>query len=1652
MIEIENTSTHSLTFPPLPTRLVERENLTSQIMTVLDRSSMAFVYGEQGIGKTVLLAQFTQENPKSGISVFLKPNSIGITNLSTIRREIYTQSRYILNNRILDVHGDPSEEVYHSTLAHLARRAKQSLGRIYFIIDGFGEQTVDYQAVILRSVLPLGMAPGEFKYVLSGLSIPHSLNQIKADYEAINVYGFSDFECHHLLEDLKIEDSVRTDLIRAVRGGHPGRLAIIRRELKQGADPTEMVSRARAEYQEMIGLEWSRAIVAHPNSKRLLAALAYARADYTPEELAIVTEFCVSDVNQMLSAIPFIVEAKQGWRLATPLHQEYAQNQIQDLQYQVLDGLAKLTLNPKAGAPNYAVAVEYMAESARHDDILSLVTPEVLAAVVDRNQDFTIAEQLSQRAVEAARALGHLGSEFRMNLLSSTAHTLRDTQARATSIKTMANLGKFDEAYELAASCPILTERFMLLAHVGRRQKEEIGATRADIVSGIDLLIEVVVSSLSESARVSAGIDLFVFHPRAAVLLAKLSAQLAKNGESPDRFLATIAIAASLVRGKQRDVEAFDTLLAEVESESSKSFLSAIAQASAAKSLLTVLDETGMWEDESALPFLEKIGPAIARRGADEAVQVLDRISSSVISASSLRLPRIRALSTVLSAARRSASAAELMPALGRIDTIAEAETTRPTLDAITIRLELIAVRALSLPGSELVAELEKVADVCASIEDIALRLEGYATLYSIVCEFESKVKIADASLEGRIQQQVLALAEIVVKTTAIHELSLERPLRIIARSNLPLALKLSDTANTVRRKGLLRKISIVEHLESIHSLRNNIDVALEQIENTPLDSHRERLVQAVLSFIGEMPSTKRCHAVGALDWIYKQIKSLSSPQTRTSLLVELLHLIPVGNNVTSELMPAPPSANALHKNITVTIFENLRFIDAPWKILSLIGEIGRFIDIYSEQLNVLDSVMAETIDHANISSSDINQEYKMALQLAIIAVAGATSMGLASPYDLQRLEAAVKRLPQAIDQIAALEQLIVRLWKFGSHKELRDVAERLLIPTLEELPSDTALGLKSEALIVAAPSLFIYDYSVFQAELEMLSPADKQAAWLRTSETLMRKQSVADPFSDQSFAVSFNYKDALQLLDALEQCNLDGQIVRGVGVLHRSIERFNTSMSRIQKAGVLKRAREVIEKKLPSPDGILHEGYKIWAEALILKSEKNGLKGSDLDGLAKRARNIPNVSDKCFVLTVLGELASRIDDKRKQLAEAEKLAAHIEAGHERLERLCHIAETYAAFDPPSAKRVLLQTWPAMNTTTNPWRDVLSTQQRAIDLAYSISPEFAQELSIVLDDDSARQARRLVDRRAEFLANRNQILGSGKNLSLSQPSIGKTDGEAVWEALGAINAGRALPLQPQDVLDKTQGLLEKGLRAGFPASALFVECATSARGKKEYRETLMRDVVDATLDGVEFLFTSFRKIRGVGEIKTDRHFEGGDVGAVFGNGDRSAAMKYLRDWLEANATERIVFADGYFGVNEVDFLSLCLEACPRVPVYIITGLIGAEKGLDGMTVDEALELAWKRISDQPAPQCTVHVVGLRPSKKSPLHDRFLFGDTAAIALGTSFSGFGSRVAAITPVDSKSQVDLLSRYIEPILRGEVKIDGHRVTSSKFELGS
>lgn len=1623
----------------MPSPIAPRENLTSRIDSVLSRARIAYVQGESGIGKTVLLAQYALAKPYSSASVFLKPDTIGLTNPSLMRREIFAQSLFILEGRLLGRVADPTDENYQGLLVRLAHRAKQSLGSVQFIVDAFSEQPPELQAVILRSILPLSLAQQDFKFVLSGLHVPESLSSIARDYEVVQVHGLAKAEGLPLLSDLGLDNTHLEKLLEALADGHPGRLAVVRRELQNGADPDAMIRWARAEYESLLGLEWNRALEEHPDALGLLAALAHSRADYEEDDLAAVTGTEPAKVRQLLSGIPFVVRSRSGWTLATPAHQEYAQKQTVGLRPQTIRAFAELSLSTKRETPDYPMAVEYFAEADEHEDVLALVSGEALDSIVDTTHGFDMAKMLSRKAAEAARQLNRRHEEFRFRIRAASSDSLGRTQLLGPAVGTLLGLGRLQEAQDVATSCPIITERFRLLARVGRREAEEAGAVHPDITASIDGLVDEVAPLLSPADRVQIGADLFAFHPTAAVKLSRnLHGGQAEEG-SIDRFLIAVALTAGPSTGQRQDSDAFEAFIGEAESEAGRNVLGRIAKSFASDTLFDVLDEAKIWEDEAVLPLLERIAPLMARRGSKDATKVLARLAESVTKASTARLPRIRALAAALSAARRRADAEQLLPALDYLEPIAEVEESTPTLDKVALLLETIMVRASAGFYEEARRQLAEVFDLVEQLGDPALRLEGYALMYGAHVELTMLGDVDPGKSSDLLRDKIRAEVEEIVTATGLHDITLERPLRLISRVDLGLALDLAELANTAVRRDELTDACVAEHVAAPESLENCMGLAFEFIEQVQSDLRLPRLLRAVIMAISDVDPGAYGYIVGPVQWVGNQVARLVFRGDRIALLAELLSVCPVDG----------ADLDRLRQDLIDSLLADLSKSTTPWEVLDVVSGIGQSRAVMPGQVQELGGLAVSTLESREILSSEANQLYALPVQLAVLAIFGAKVLGQEDPSDLPRLAEAVNRLPRSQDRVAAWERLVVGLWSRRLKDEAVKLAEAYILPELERISPEEP-GVRTRVIAIAAPALYVVMRDACTLHVNSLDGDWKRIAWLRIAETLIRRRSLFDPYEVQSYNQEYTHADALELLEALDHIEDDSQILRGLTALERSLSRYDASMSNTQRAQVVRRAEQVVSKQLPSRRGIQHEGYVIWANGLLARMRSKTLKGPELDGLAKRCRGLENSSDKAFVLTVLAGIASKVSDKAQLLKEAIQVAAKLTVGHERVERLYSIAEAYSHFNRESAKLALKSAWSEASALVDSAPTSSTVRRRLIDLAYSISPHYARELGVALDDDASRVAHREVERRNRLLEAKAEVLDATGSIQHKPEDDKWVTAEAIWEGLGAVNAGLASPVTATETLEKCQSAMEQGIVEGYPAMALYLTSLIDHPAKPDWRGVMLRGAVEAVLELAEHVYSSYGRVHGRQAIE-----RGGlavrapdDVIKV---GDRSKALEFIRTWLETNATERIIFADGYFGPRELEFLNICLKACPRVPVHIITSQKAIGQGVDGAQAADEFEAAWREISVQRPPKCTIHVVGVRSTGKSPIHPRVLVGDSRSIMLDTSFNGLGvSALSVFTPVRPDQQAVLLANFIEPIVRGALVVNGQAVTSVQFAI--
>lgn len=1640
MVEVVDTAAICETFPPLPVWLVERGNVLSAIEDRFADHQVVYITGQLGAGKTTLLAQFCRRTPKS-LAAFLRPKSIGLTNPNLVRTEFYNQASFLLEGKEVPETGAPSEEDYMSIMLRLARRARQRLGRVVFVVDGFGDQTPEYQELLLKTILPTGIAPRDFRFLLSGESVPEIFSGTGIEPHIHELIGLSVHEAHHLLEDVLPDKEGRQRVIHSVASGHIGKLALVRKQIESGTPVEELLREGGEEYRRLLQDQLLRATESNPLAADILALLAFARLDYTVQELSAAVGKDANEVTSVLKTLGVVVETRIGWRLSSPLYQEIAQSQLSERQEEVTLRLAKLALGSGSHPPQYSLAVSYLSDSSRHDEILELVTGKSLATVARGEQNFLSAHELALVGAASARARANPTEEFRTRLLGSAAHALAHTTVLDTTIGALLGLGRFDRAYEIAATCPIIPERLALFALISREQQESQGAVSNDALEAIDQLLEPAAKAMPHDILAAVGANLFVATPAAAVRLAGLVSD-SDDETKGDQLIAQMVLSAAPSQDPHRFAESLDVAISRTKSENMRSILSRFAQFANRKTLMSVLNDSASWDDDLAFIVLERIAPHLSELGAEAATKAIDRLASAVANASDELTPRIRAISDALAAARLAGVSNGLDRAIGRLHNVFAAKVASPTVDAISLDIELWALEIQLSGGTPPQPDHfgTKVESLLA-IPDVVLQLDALGYLYLVATELAINELVPRESLR-RLAHIVEEKAESVRNSTAYHDTNLNFAVSHIALVDLQLALRIASAANTRFRRHFLAEEAIKVHLESWRSSRECVDAALAKIAAEDAEARLDRLLEAATNSLNWAGAGQELY--GAVGWLIGQVERLTLAESRVE------HWSALGSVLEAFETDAEASdLEKLRKRVLGRFNDDIRNVDAPWIALEHLGNAGRYLCTDDTSREHVYKTAISLIDHERIHSLSLMRTYALGIQLAGSAIAAGIHLGLGSDSDLLRFSGAVARMPRAIDRVATWERLAARLYFDNRIDAMRAIVMEHLLPEIDATHEEKAR--MYNCIVVAFPAIYLLDSQLARQYLRRIPALYQEAAWPRVHETIRRRGSVTEPFTDRSTSLRLEYGDLIKLLDALEEVRIDAYIVHTISHIESSLFRYGDTLNQIQRREAVSRLNQIVEMHLPDPKGIEHDGYRIWAEALVERLDKRTLKGPVLDGLAKRARNIENKSDATFVLSILGSLASRSQDCEQLLNDAETLALMLPTAHERFERMCAIADAMITRNKARAQRILNDAWEVASSVHDEER-LANYWRRALDLAYRVSPEFARELSEKLDGEKTAASRRKVERRRQVLDMRTFLLGQETQLDTTEVT-GPLGAQAAFEALGLIRAKLAPEVRSAETIARTEYLLGSDLNESYPAAALFVHSIAHEHVKSGVRENSIRSVIDSMLDWLDFTYTAFGEVRGVqipGPTQPIFHESADRVLTVL-PGERAKLESFLGSWLIENAVSRIVLVDKYFGRGALYFLRICQEACPRVALHVIAGPEGAESTSGSGSFEEQLEAAWSSHYDGAPPRCTVHVVRQKGHRKGAIHDRFIFGDDAALTMGTSLNGFGTTISHIDATPTAIRQDFLERIFEPILAGETRIGNMALSVEKFVLG-
>ncbi|MFB6216698.1 MAG: hypothetical protein ABEJ72_07000, partial [Candidatus Aenigmatarchaeota archaeon] len=162
-------------------------------------------------------------------------------------------------------------------------------------------------------------------------------------------------------------------------------------------------------------------------------------------------------------------------------------------------------------------------------------------------------------------------------------------------------------------------------------------------------------------------------------------------------------------------------------------------------------------------------------------------------------------------------------------------------------------------------------------------------------------------------------------------------------------------------------------------------------------------------------------------------------------------------------------------------------------------------------------------------------------------------------------------------------------------------------------------------------------------------------------------------------------------------------------------------------------------------------------------------------------------------------------------------------------------------------------------------------------------------------------------------------------------------------------------------------------------------------------------------------------------------------------GERTKALRILREWVSDYVSNRLVICDQYFGPGQIDALNLVQSIVPDCKIEILS----SEKHHleeNATNLKEAYTTAWRENYDQEIPNLQIVVAGKQDgTKRSPIHDRWWISEKSGLRLGTSFNGLGeAQSSEIGFLDESERAKKIEEVEQYLIRKDRDHDGVKVS--------
>ncbi|MDR5785228.1 hypothetical protein P9281_01445 [Caballeronia sp. LP003] len=1627
--QIDSVILHARNAPNSPSRPIDRNNVLDTIDRAFENSSVVFLEGDPGSGKSELVAQYMSRHEGKAIAVFLTAGSPMFYTSSFFRLALCEQIHYLVHREEGTIEPPVDEALFHRYVLRL-----QSLGRrhpITFVIDGLEDSEKAERASTQDIFAQLPAVQSEFKFLITGSDRLFSeLNLQKRGAVRIPPFALSEPETEFYLADLQLaaEDA---KALYVHTGGHIGSLHMFRVLLSEGVAMEDILSEKKGSLSRLLELQWS-GLKIDQKARSLLAMVVYSYAPLTTMALSELTGESPELIDRELGRFRFVTATAGGWSIRSEAHRRLIGEKLVDQKRAVEDRLIERLLEMRDERDGVVSLPSQLVSAGKHAEALKVLSGEHFAKLLSHESSLRSLKRHAEFGVVSARHGEDTFSELRFSLIQSAINGTTLSASSTYEIEALLSLGMDDAAAALALTATTSEERLRQLASAagcfakkGKQIPEQIMATLRELLSDLEdeLPEPVLIGIAAELLAVDLDLSLQIFEHAVEPKLKRSDTPMNSQGDKTE----------SLVENNQESTE--NTSKSETASKI-RPVLDAAEFLVKKMSADEVLRRVSHLEESHKL-FLLLRWLEVHRQ--DSRAHEVALLALDIVLRDTSRSPKLKDLREIAIVVPHIGDQTSADIVISRLEAQSNELVSHGTSeDAVRLRMLLLRGRQRWKHDSIDTDLIDLFAQV-HSVSDIGIKTACYAWMLHHLGRLSDLDALEDrTSVIAETIRNLLDAAKLLLEHTAEHFTASVDAIRAICMAAPDRAIDFVGKFNTRtrRNKGFALIVRCLAINKSYNKYAAIACTGIEKINDTV---EREKTILFLLARISRDQSVDHNLPVEPrLLVLWKQIIHGSRKVQAMILTYKIIN--------TSASLRKPTTLLEDAKDIWKDILDSTMRVNVGYWTVSELARIDR--DHAEAWLTMVRDEAKSSAAPSSVASS----------QLFLIAGLAGRVFSRFIAECPQEFEPALVRLAAIVSMIPAIDEQ-AQIWgEVGVDlffKSQRDLSQRLVESKVEPLLSANFENnaLVQQALVLnVAPLLYLISADGANARIERILSAEKRdEARDYIAATILRKMTPSQFFQEKHRTeFSLTYQEAQAVLAQIRFMTEDSLIYNNVARLCNSLaaKKNRSTIRRNQVADILVDLQKIVEEKLPDHNNIKHEGFLIACLAEILRCRIHETKQKDhkqwID-LLNRANAITNGADRVIVTSMVASCANGggpFGDGK--WFETIKQDIHsIPSDRDRIERYQWAVEIIEPFDKAKCRSLLKE---GMRTSNHIADDGLADKrQRLLDLAHNIDATLVDEMISILDDDEATSGPKAVlKEHHKLLDARKESATDVSKLSLEDHSLPELT-EIAFRNVSAMNAGRLIAQQPKLFME----LASKSKHFPFPLSYpvwLWIVESALRKSTQQIAQRVLPQIFDNICNAAEVAVSLL--VRSGGGLRASL-LETSD--SLVGPGSHEQLFVRLREWMLTITDEQIFISDPYFGPDDLEVIKTIAEISADKQITILTSKEEVQKITKGDAPEEIFRDAWDALCEGCPPQTDIYVVGYGAEGKHPIHDRWIVTANGGLRLGTSANSIGgmriSEISLMNATEAREKVEVITRILARETRQWAGVRLHR---SSFSL--